>query len=198
MKSRLVYAAAENPAPENDPVYRWQHTLRVANYGKELARLEGANTELVVAACLLHDVAHFDPGAAKEHGRLGAELSRPLLLDLGYSSEEVENICYSVASHVDVLNAETLEAKVVSDADNIDRFGAYRVYQWCRDEMGNFEELREKLEPRLERLENYRRDGAILETESGRALFNRQLDLQIFFFKALLEERELTVLPNSN
>src|SRR5690606_30972973 len=89
VKSRLVYTAAENPSPDNDPVYRWQHTLRVANYGKELALREGANPELVVAACLLHDVAHFAPGSWKEHGRLGAELARPLLVELGYTPEEV-------------------------------------------------------------------------------------------------------------
>jgi hypothetical protein len=34
-----------------------------------------------------------------------------------------------------------------------------------------------------------------METETGHDLFNRQLDLQIAFFKALIEESGLTSLP---
>lgn len=198
VKSRLVHAAAENPAPENDPVYRWQHTLRVANYGKVVAEQEGARVELVIAACLLHDIAHFDSGDARDHGRVGAEKARPLLVELNYSPEEVENICYSIASHVDVSELETLEAKVVSDADNIDRFGAYRIFQWCQYELGDYDELVEKLSRRLEKLEEFRRAGPPLETQAGIQLFNRQLDLQIAFFEALLAERKLTVMPDLN
>ncbi len=40
--------------------YRWKHTLRVAQFGKVIAETEGVDEELVVAACLLHDVAWFD------------------------------------------------------------------------------------------------------------------------------------------
>jgi HD superfamily phosphodiesterase len=40
--------------------YRWKHTLRVAQFGKVIAENEGAEVELVLAACLLHDMAWFD------------------------------------------------------------------------------------------------------------------------------------------
>ncbi len=67
--------------------YRWQHTLRVAQFGKVIAESEGADVELVVAACLLHDIAWFDVRGEKsqEHGIIGGEISRPFLLELGYS-----------------------------------------------------------------------------------------------------------------
>ncbi|MBU4226398.1 MAG: hypothetical protein KKC71_11345, partial [Chloroflexi bacterium] len=32
--------------------YRWRHTLRVSQWGKRIAETEGADVELVVAACL--------------------------------------------------------------------------------------------------------------------------------------------------
>ncbi len=61
--------------------------------------------ELVVAACLLHDVASFDVlPDDNDHGRVSAEIARPLLNEVGYAPEQVENICISVAEHADVEN----------------------------------------------------------------------------------------------
>lgn len=195
VENRLRAVAAQNSDAEHDAEYRWQHTLRVASYGKQIATAESAQVELVIAACLLHDVASFDPGDRKEHGRLGAAIIRPLLPEWGYSPTETENICYSVASHVDIEQMETLEAKCVSDADNVDRFGAFRALMWTAPRMNDYEKMIEVLRERLPRLEDYRQRD-ILETPTGRALFNQQLDLQINFFKALLAEKDLTVLPN--
>ena len=70
--------------------YRWQHTLRVAQFGKVIAENEAADVELVVAACLLHDIAWFDTNAenSREHGRIGAEKARPILENLGYNPKQ--------------------------------------------------------------------------------------------------------------
>ena len=199
VKNHLEEAAAKFPDPWHDPVYRWQHSLRVSNYGKIIADAEGADVEMVVAACLMHDVAHFESGEDyKSHGRLGAKISRPVLLEIGYSSVETENICYSVALHVDgnadFYHPETIESKAVTDADNVDRFGAYRVLQWCVPEMYEYDKLVEKLTSRLETLENYR-GQQLLETKTGQALFIQQLDLQINFFREIIRENELTAFP---
>jgi putative nucleotidyltransferase with HDIG domain len=197
VQDRLREMAGQRQNLHLDPEYRWQHTLRVSQYGRMIAEAEGADVELVIAACLLHDVAHFDQDNWREHGRLGAQIIRPFLADLGYSPEQVENICYSVAVHVDgradVEHPETLESRVVSDADNIDRFGAYRIIQWCTADVENYQDLIAKLTRRLQTLEDYR-GGKVMETETGHHLFNRQLDLQITFFNALVEESELTSL----
>jgi putative nucleotidyltransferase with HDIG domain len=194
---RLREVASQRANSNLDPEYRWQHTLRVSQYGRMIAKAEGANVELVIAACLLHDVAHFDQDNWKEHGRLGARIIRPFLAELGYSPQETENICYSVAVHVDgradLAHPETLESRIVSDADNIDRFGAYRIIQWCTADVENYKGLIAKLRQRLQTLEDYRQ-RKVMETETGHHLFNRQLDLQIAFFKALVEESELTSL----
>jgi putative nucleotidyltransferase with HDIG domain len=201
--ARFVYDRLREVANQRentvlDPEYRWQHTLRVSQHGRMIAEAEGANVELVVVACLLHDVAHFDQDNWKEHGRLGARIVRPFLVELGYSPEETENICFSVAVHVDghadFPHPETLESKIVSDADNIDRFGAYRILQWCTTDVENYESLIARLRQRLQTLEDYR-GRRVMETEMGHHLFNRQLDRQIAFFKALIEEGELTSLP---
>ena len=199
VKDHLDEMARQHPSPEHDPVYRWDHTLRVAQYGKQVAEAEGGDVEEVVTACLLHDVAHFDPLTNyKDHGREGARMSRPVLEELGYSDEQVGNICYAIAVHVDdkadFEHAHTLEADIVSDADNIDRFGAYRILQWCVPEMGDFAALAEKLSKRVFHLEGYLRNIP-LTTEAGRALFAQQLERQIAFFKDLVAEYELSEMP---
>jgi len=194
---RLREMASQRQDANLDPEYRWQHILRVSQYGRMIAKAELADVELVIAACLLHDVARFDQDKWKEHGRLGARIVRPLLAELGYSPEEMENICYSVAAHVDgragFPHPETLESKIVRDADSIDRFGAYRIIQWCTADVENYEGLIAKIRPRLQTLEDYRR-RRVMETESGHHLFIGHLDLLIAFLKALVEESELTSL----
>jgi putative nucleotidyltransferase with HDIG domain len=177
--------------------YRWQHTLRVAQFGKVIAENEAANVELVLAACLLHDIAWFDTGAEKsrEHGRIGAEISKAFLETLGYyKTRDIENICYSIAAHVDEDNPTTQEAKVVSDADDVDRFGPYRVLQWCFSDITDYEKLASKLGERIQRLEQYREENP-LYTPTGQQLFAEQLNLQIRFFCEFVGEKKLSVMP---
>lgn len=55
------------------------------------------------------------------------------MISLGYSADEVEEMCYGIAIHVD--DRTDFEGKrapftvTVGDADNIDRFDAYRLYE---------------------------------------------------------------------
>ena len=197
-RDHLYQSASDQPEQKHDPKYRWEHTLRVSNYGKIIAEEEGADVGVVVTACLLHDIAHFEPGVYKDHGRVGAAMSRELLEQMDFTSEQLDNICYSIAVHVDgeagFKHEETPEAPCVSDADNIDRFGALRILMYCAPELDDFFGLANKLQERLETLEKYRRDQ-VLETDSGNRLFNQQLDRQIEFFNTILCEKDRTELP---
>ncbi len=176
--------------------YRWHHTLRVAQFGKVIAENEEVDLELVSAACLLHDVGWFDTTAesSREHGRIGAHISRAFLATLGYDSERIENICYSIAAHVDEDNPTTLEAKILSDADNVDRFGPYRILQWCFSDINDYEKLTAKLSDRIRRLEHYREETPLFTT-TGQQLFAEQLNLQHRFFCEFVGEKSLTVMP---
>lgn len=176
--------------------YRWKHTLRVAQFGKVIAENEAADVELIVAACLLHDMAWFDTNAdnSREHGRIGAEKALIVLKKLGYNKTQIENICYAVATHVDEDHPDTLEAKILSDADNVDRFGPYRILQWCFADIEDYDKLAAKLSDRIHRLEHYREKNPLF-TPTGQQLFVEQLDLQIRFFSEFVGEKELSVMP---
>jgi hypothetical protein len=84
---------------------------------------------------------------------------------------------------------------VLRDADNIDRYGPYRVLQWCFEDIDDYPTLAEKLRERIQRLEGYRQDNNLL-TQTGRQLFIEQLDLQIAFFSQFVGEKDLTIMPN--
>jgi uncharacterized protein len=200
---RLSAEQSGDQHPYAGPDYRWQHTLRVTRFGQQIAEAEGANVELVMAACLLHDSEWFSDlnggRESSEHGRLAASQIRLFLEQVGYSPDEVDNICYSVAVHVDgnagYDHPHTLEARVTSDADNVDRFGAFRVLMWCAGDMDNYDALIAKLTARIQRLQDYRQ-RQVLETPTGNRLFNQQLDLQIDFFQKLVAEHAITRLPD--
>jgi len=181
--------------------YRWEHTQRVANYGKLIAEQEKLDPEISVVACLLHDIAYFfstDEQDWKHHGRIGARISRSVLEDVGFGKKETETICHAISVHVDgetdMDHPHTPIADVVSDADNIDRFSAYRVVLWCMTERDSLQKMNSMIRGRLEHLQSYRERNP-LETLVGRELFARQVDRQIDFFGAIARDMEITRRP---
>jgi uncharacterized protein len=200
VREYLFNMAEQRDGPYVDPDYRWQHTLRVVNIGRKIAEAEGANLEHVITGCLLHDMAHFDDDRNYiDHGRLAAQTCRPFLKEVGYTKEDIDAICYAVAVHVDgesdFDHPKTLEAEIVSDADNIDRFSAYRILLYCQPEVFDFNALVEKLENRLKVLYDYR-GKRLMGTETGHQLFNQKLDRQIEFYEAILAQNEITRMPD--
>ena len=90
----------------------------------------------MVIACLLHDVAYceeFGEDGWKEHGRRSAAIARPFLKELWLPEDRINEICYGIAIHVDEKadfpGENTPFAHSVGDADNIDRFDAYRIHE---------------------------------------------------------------------
>ena len=70
----------------------------------------------------------------RDHGRIGARIARPFLKDLGaYTDAEIEEMCYAIAIHVDEKadfpGEKTPFTLLIGEADNIDRFDAYRLYE---------------------------------------------------------------------
>ena len=113
---------------------------------------------------------------------------------MGIQPIDTEAICYCVATHVDIPDVDTLEAEVVSDADNIDRFGALRLIHWVQFGPDDYDELIANLQQRVAQLKSYR-EKDILYTKTGNELFNQQLDRQILIFEALIKESTLSVIP---
>ena len=182
---------------EDEKRYRLEHTYRVANIGKEIALKEGFDVEATVIGCLLHDVSYGKGFDQREdwlnHGRTSASIARPFLEGLDLERDVIEEICYGIAIHVDgmadIEGKKTPLAVTIGEADNIDRFDAYRIFENLKfvefDKM-TLEEKRDKVQSTLEKLHKYKEEPFI--TEAATQLWNSKLDFQIKFYVRLQEQ----------
>jgi uncharacterized protein len=110
----------------------WTHVERVYNLAMNIGKKEGADLNILAAACLLHDIGRREE--MKSHGKfchaeMGAQLAEKILAKLKLDKEIVDNIVHCIITHRYRNNHEpkTIEAKVLFDADKIDSIGAIGV-----------------------------------------------------------------------
>lgn len=174
--------------------YRLEHSIRVANIGSEIANREGLDKEAAEIACLLHDVSYcrgiITMEDWKEHGRESARIARPFLESLGLAEQAIEQITYSIAVHVDgradFEGGQTAFTEIVGDADNIDRFDVYRLFENLNGsgflEMPLDEKERYVVQL-IDKLSGYREEE--LATKTATAMWREKLDFQIMFFERM-------------
>lgn len=195
LKSRFDASPYMNAHPE-EKAYRIEHSYRVANIGRAIARQEGFDETEMTVACLLHDIAYceeFDENGWREHGRRSAAIARPFLASLGMDETRIDDICYGIAIHVDDLadfaGERTPFALTVGDADNIDRFDAYRIHESLAKSGFLDMPLADKrafVEKRLARLTELQ--SMPLGTKTAEALWQSRLSFYISFFDKLLDQ----------
>lgn len=98
-----------------------KHLFRVVAIAKYLAEKEGANINLVEAAAWLHDTA-LSSGNDYEY-RKNKKIALKLLSNFDIEKEEKNQIAECVASHEGTEIPKTLEAKIVHDADVLEKTG---------------------------------------------------------------------------
>ncbi len=123
-EARTYYSGAES-------AHDFDHVLRVLVLAERLAREENADLEIVRIAALLHDISRSEedlhPGS--DHAEMAAFRSREILLARNMDPARVEKIVHAIATHRFRTKAvpQTLEAKILSDADKLDSIGAIGV-----------------------------------------------------------------------
>ena len=185
-----------NPA---DRDYRLEHSYRVANIAKAIAEREGFNVTHAVIAGLLHDIAYCEEMVTREdrmnHGRRSAAIARPFLEGLGLATDIVNEICYGIAIHVDDEAdfewSRTPFCETVGDADNIDRFDAYRIYEtleYLKFSEMSLENKREKVSSTIEKLTRLKEMK--LGTATAKELWLGRLAYYIGFYEKLKAQLE--------
>lgn len=194
----LKTTAEENGYSEVDYMHRWQHSLRVANYGKEIAIAENADVEVVTVACLLHDVCKFSAKKGENHGWKAAKVSRKLLIKLEYSDKQINNISYAIASHVNgnagFNHPHTLEGRVTWDADLIDKNGTFRIVNKTICNSKQLKKSIKKLREKIKKVSDRIKSGNI-QTETGERIIKIQLKKQLNLYKYLLNEKKMSKIP---
>ncbi|WP_054957333.1 HD domain-containing protein [Paenibacillus dakarensis] len=128
----FIIAAAEQFAKQElefDPSgHDWWHVHRVRKLALELARHEGANLFICEIAALLHDVADEKLNESKE---IGLYKVRSWLITQRVEDSMIQEIMtiISTLSYNGGKNPpmETIEGKVVQDADRLDALGAIGI-----------------------------------------------------------------------
>ena len=115
--------------------HSYEHVNRVVKIATFLAKKEKANVELVQIGALLHDIGW---AAGRPHNETVAELAKKILEEINYSNEEIEKVTGIVLHHPLAFKdrLETLEEKIVWDADKIDLLGVVgvvRAFHWLGD-----------------------------------------------------------------
>lgn len=115
--------------PDFDPVHGFDHVERVYRMAEKLALAEGADLEIVHAAALLHDAQGSSPAGDKrgEHHNHSAEFAAQILKQEGWDDERIKKVQACIRGHRYRNTGEppeTIEAKVLFDADKLDVLGA--------------------------------------------------------------------------
>ncbi|WP_435155673.1 HD domain-containing protein [Haladaptatus sp. DFWS20] len=113
------------------PAHDWHHVQRVANLAETLVEEHEANETILFTAVWLHDIgrAREDRGEIDDHAEWGAEEARRILAEHDVTETEIEAIQHCIRAHrfSNDVEPETLEAKLLSDADNLDALGAVGI-----------------------------------------------------------------------
>jgi uncharacterized protein len=129
---RAAAEEAERRYGTQAPVYdyRWEHVQAVRALALKLARLTGADPEVVEAAAWLHDVRK---GAGENHAQEGADYARSFLPQTDFPAEKIERVARAIEEHVGLWLDEPLqhlESQVLWDADKLTKLGLTAAVQW--------------------------------------------------------------------
>lgn len=124
-QARAWYIAA-------DPVHDFEHVLRVYHMAERLAQEENADLEIVRAAALLHDAEGSASGSERRasHHHSSAEFAIQILTGEGWPRQRISAVEHCILAHRfrgDGVTPQTIEAKVLFDADKLDVLGAIGV-----------------------------------------------------------------------
>ena len=185
-KQVFSYTKERFDAAPHLTAHNFEHAYRDTLNAIVIGEAEGANMRIVLPAATMHDIGFLYGASGKTHGAVGADKLREFLGDgsINYSSEDIDNMASCIRTHKGSMHdekPESLEAKVVADADMLEKFGPFGVYSGLR----TFGEFGFSLEEILER--NLQAPQLTLETPTGQALAEPGRQFVADFYKALSE-----------
>lgn len=127
-ESRFYHFLADTP---QDAAHDMTHVQRVVLWSKRIAEAEGGETAVIIPAAWLHDCV-FVPKDSPDRKRasvMAARAAGAFLRESGYPAQWIPPIEHSIAAHSFSagIAPETLEAKVVQDADRLEAIGAIGI-----------------------------------------------------------------------
>jgi HD superfamily phosphodiesterase len=104
---------------------RIEHALAVLDYAEQIQNIEGGDPLIVRAAAILHDIGiheaerKYGSSASKYQEIEGPRIAEEILKGYDISAEAIEHICRSIANHHSAKDIDTIEFRIVWDADQL-------------------------------------------------------------------------------
>ncbi len=192
--------------PQNtDGAHDLAHSRRVWRNVQTLMATEGGDSTLLLAATLLHDGVHVPKNDPRrpQASRLAAGQARKILAAIEWKDARIEAVAHAIEAHSFSagITAQTLEARVLQDADRLDALGALGIARcfYTAGQMGSAlydvddpQAVTRALDDQRFTLDHFQTKLLTLsqgfQTATGQTLATRRHARLIEFRAALLEE----------
>ena len=200
LKNAFEESAYLNDKP-HEKAYRLEHTFRVASIGKIIAEKENLDVEATIIGCLLHDNSYIHEMKTDQerhnHGRKSVEICRLFVMGLTMDEHLKHELLYGIAIHVDDQSdfegERTTLAETIGEADNIDRFDRYRLYEgllYSGLDTMTLDGKKAYVSKTIERLKKMKTHT--FKTRTSTRMWHEKLDVQIEYLCGLLEQLKST------
>lgn len=117
----------------DDPAHGWEHINRVYRLTLYIAGQENADPFIAGIAALLHDIGRLSSDTTHHHAELSAALASEFLSAYPITLKQKDAILHAITAHSysHGVEPQTLEARVVRDADRLDALGAIGILRWA-------------------------------------------------------------------
>jgi len=172
-----------------------EHTRRTAAIAYKIASMEGVDSFLSVLVALYHDAGKFHEGAYHQDGipeeEHAALLAQKMLTGFGLERGVIESVLESLRALYDERLPCIGPARIVQDADRLEKLGALGVSAFFTKAAMRGRGLVDALVQTLSRELTYARVAPrSMLTASGKKLAMEQAPRTIAFFDNLLEQLE--------
>ncbi|MGF6172243.1 HD domain-containing protein [Ensifer sp. 4252] len=125
--AELAAALLPHAFAADDGSHDASHLIRVWKNAARIHADESGDEGVLAAAVLLHDCVSVEKNSPlRTHAsRLAAEKAAEILRDLGWSAENISSVAHAILTHSfsASIRPETIEAKILQDADRLDAIG---------------------------------------------------------------------------
>ena len=112
------------------PCHGPEHHLRVWLKARPFGQKKGVDLEILLAGCLFHDVAAFNPRAPAGHDVVSAKIAEKVLKKVNFPSKKIPQVLQAISSHrTNYQGFMSLEAKIIKSFDKLEAFGPIGVYR---------------------------------------------------------------------
>jgi uncharacterized protein len=166
----------------------FDHTLRVTRLCEIIGAEEGADMDVLLPAALFHDIARpLEEERGVPHEEEGARMAESFLRSVGYPEGLITSIAHAIRAHrySTGISPQTLEARILSDADKLDAMGAVgiaRTFMQAGERGGGIPDAIEHFNEKLLKLQGR------MYTQSAQRIAEKRHKLLAGFLAALEEE----------